>query len=44
MSLLFQERKEGGKEEDYQINCICDRVWPRNWEIRLIPGNGLWKF
>ena len=38
-----RERKEGGKDDEYKINCICDRDWPRNWEIRLIPGSGLWK-
>lgn len=36
-----RERKEGGKDDEYKINCICERDWPRNWEIRLIPGSGL---
>lgn len=35
------EEGEGGMEN---INCICDRDWPKSKNIRLKPRKGLWKF
>lgn len=36
-----EEEGEGGMEN---INCICDRDWPKSKNISLKPRNGLWKF